>query len=99
MHRVKQIKEIFRGFSLDKAAFSIVHINGDKGKAHFPFVIHPECADKCLQDPPRAEQVHDHNQHGKYKKSQKVPRYRIIEGPVFPTELPVHRARDIRGTE
>ena len=62
MHRVKQIKEIFRGFSLDKAAFSIVHINGDKGKAHFPFVIHPECADKCLQDPPRADQVHDQDE-------------------------------------
>ena len=62
MYRIKQIKEVFRGFSLDKAAFSIVHINGDKRKTHFPFVIHPECADNCLQETLCAEQVHDYDQ-------------------------------------
>ena len=59
MHRVKQIKEIFRGFSLDKAAFSIVHINGNKGKTHFPLIIHPESADKCLLELLGTEQIHD----------------------------------------
>ena len=62
VHRIKQIKKVFRGFSLDKAAFSIVHINGNKGKTHFPLIIHPESADQCLLELLGTEQIHDQDQ-------------------------------------
>lgn len=48
MYWIEGIKEIFAKFSLYETALSVVHINGDKSKASFPFVIKPAASNKCL---------------------------------------------------
>ena len=63
MHRIKPIKEILQKLSSDKAAFSIIHINGKKSKACLPFVVKPAASDDGLSCFVVAEPVHDQQEY------------------------------------
>lgn len=48
MDWVKPVEEIFCGFSADEASFSIVQVNGQKGKSGPPFIVKPATPEDCL---------------------------------------------------
>ena len=63
MQRIKQIKEIFGGFSSDEAPFSVVHIDRNKRKTCFPLIKKPTASHNCLGSFFIAEKIHDQKKH------------------------------------
>mgnify|MGYP000339696998 CR=1 FL=1 len=63
MHRIKPVKNIFQKFSFYKSTFTIVHINGKKSKAGFPFIVKPAASDDRLGGFIVAEPVHDQQEY------------------------------------
>ena len=59
MKGIKSVKEVFGSFPFNKSPLAIVHINKQKGKAGFPFVIKPTASDDGLGWLFAAEPVHD----------------------------------------
>ena len=48
MDWIKPVKDIFRCFSADKSSFTIVQVNGQKGKAGSPFIVKPAASKNRL---------------------------------------------------
>ena len=59
MQRIKCVKEIFGEFSTDKSSLSVVHIDGDEGKAGLPFIIQPAASHDRLGGFFISEKIHD----------------------------------------
>ena len=59
----KTSKNIFQKFSFYKSTFTIVHINGKKSKAGFPFIVKPAASDDRLGGFIVAEPVHDQQEY------------------------------------
>lgn len=75
MYRIEGIEKIFPEFSPDKSPLSVVHIDKQKGKAGFPFIIQPAASDDGLSGLIIAEPVHDQK---KYISFPAVIRLQII---------------------
>lgn len=59
VQRVEGVEEIFRGFSLNKASFPVIHIDAYEGEAGLPFIMKPAASDNCLRGFFAAEPVHN----------------------------------------
>ena len=59
MYRIKPVKDIFHILALYKAAFAIVHIDGQECKTCFPFIIEPAASNNSLGSFFISEPVHD----------------------------------------
>lgn len=89
---------------MDKAAFSIIHVNRNKRETGLPFIVEPAASDDCLRDLFVSEKIH---QDKKDKTTPAVIAWSTIEMPssaeerqaasmVFPRNIPAHRMPDIR---
>ena len=61
VYRVKGVEQIFCPLSLNEAAFAVVHIDRDKGKAGLPFVIEPAASHNGLCRLVHTEKIEKNN--------------------------------------
>ena len=59
--RVDRVKQVFRGFAMNKAALAVIHVDGDKGQTSDPAAGEKTAPDDRLGDPllPKHKQEQD----------------------------------------
>lgn len=89
---------------MDKAAFSIIHVNRNKRETSLPFIAEPAASDDCLRDLFVSEKIHQDKKDKtppavicmEYDRDAKQPEERQVASRVFPRNIPARRMPDIR---